>query len=261
MASLRYFCVDPADVQFRPDLPQDAHVIIRGEDHHHLSHVLRMTPGQPIRATNGLGEMFSCSISEISAHQTIAKVHERIVDYGEASFRLTLAVAVPKISRFEWLLEKATELGVYAFQPVITQRSAPGSAKLNTGRLQKILKAAMKQCGRSRLPGLHAPQPLAALLAGAHAFPHRWIAHRAAQDRTTSRPAVGKEQRGGVAYGGCGIVLVGPEGGFAEEECHAAADAGFAFIDLGERRLRTETAALVAATLLLQVTSPTAFSP
>ena len=155
---------------------------------------------------------------------------------------VTLGVGLLKnAGRFETMLEKATELGVRRIVPLVTGRTE--SDRLRMDRSRGILVSAMKQSGRARLPELDAPTPLADLLSAADQD-LKVVCHEAV--RTTE--GLSRLVDPG-ATSAC--ILVGPEGGFTDDEADAARVAGFRPVSLGPTRLRTETAALAAATLVL----------
>lgn len=223
-------------------------IILHDDEHHHLSRVLRHKSGDRVWVTDGQGVMFSGTILEIGKRRTIVEIDQQFRNYGEEPFRLILAQALPKASRFEWLLEKGTEIGVAAFWPMVTQFSTVKSEKNNLVRWQRIIKAAVKQCGRSVLPAIEKPQSFGEILEKAGEFEYRWIAHTPAPETVkmwSSHQPIEWQQ------GENGLLLIGPEGGFSEEEVEQAAQADFVFLDLGKRRLRSETAGIVAASLLL----------
>lgn len=149
---------------------------------------------------------------------------------------LTLAFAVPRPSRADWLFEHATEIGVSTFQPVWTERSRPQG--LRADRFRKVCAAAAGQCARAWLPEVHEPVELVAFLAS---------------DLPTVRLLA---DQGGSSLAeadqpDAAVLLVGPEGGFTASEREASLAAGFSSVRLARHILRTETAALVGAGILL----------
>jgi 16S rRNA (uracil1498-N3)-methyltransferase len=145
-------------------------------------------------------------------------------------------------SRFDFLVEKTTELGVQRIVPLLTARTIPRHAR--TDRWQKLALAAMKQSGRSVLPAVDELTPFADFLAGNPRASHRFLPHEAVASPTL-REAGGGRPMSSV------IVCVGPEGGFTEAEVTLAESAGFLPVSLGPRRLRTETAAVSSVSILL----------
>lgn len=248
MSHQYYFFVDPQDIS-------QQQALLRDDEHHHLSRVLRQKPGDTILLIDGLGTLYTGTITEIGKRESRILIESQVRDFGEERFRLTLAQAVPQPARFEWLLEKGTEIGVAAFWAMRSQLSATKSQKGNIERWQRITKSALKQCGRSGLPEIQPVRSFEKILAEAASFDCCWIAHAPVpqgakiwtfQPRSTATEPMD------------GILFVGPESGFSDQETELAFQHDFHFLDLGVRRLRSETAGLVAATLLLQQFSGTA---
>ena len=225
---------------FLPGLPEQGTVQLDGPEAHHLAHVLRLTAGQVVELFNGQGR---------SATALISHVHKKAVQLELQSVRqcvrsgpqLTLAVAVPKGDRFDWLVEKAVELGVARLVPLITSRSVvdPRDSKLD--RLRQTVVAACKQSRQDFLMDLAAPLSWRDYVAQISANERHWIAHPG-----------GPPLRAMLADGGAGAITVaiGPEGGFSDDEVAAAVAAGAAPVALGELILRVETAALAVAALI-----------
>ncbi|MBM3972687.1 MAG: 16S rRNA (uracil(1498)-N(3))-methyltransferase [Planctomycetes bacterium] len=221
----RYF-VEALPAVGRHELPEDVA--------HHLARVLRCRPGDPVRLGDGAGG---------TADAVVATADKRGVAVDVQACRrepappvaLTLAFALPRLQRTEWLLEHGTELGVAAFQPIWTARTRPGNERPE--RWQRIVNAAAGQCDRAWLPLVQPACELADLLARTDSGT-RLLASPAG---APSRPL----------DAGRATLLVGPEGGFSDDELAAIAAAGYAGVRFGGHILRTETAAMVGAALLL----------
>jgi 16S rRNA (uracil1498-N3)-methyltransferase len=145
-------------------------------------------------------------------------------------------------ARFDTLVEKCTELGVFSIAPLITERTIARGAR--SDRWHKIALAAMKQSGRSLLPAILQPVAFQEFLQSLEPGSDRLIAHEAVSSPTLTVHTAQLRPR---AY-----VCIGPEGGFSEGEIREALKAGFTTVGMGRRRLRTETAAIVAVAHLLQ---------
>lgn len=197
----------------------------------YLCNVLRMGVGSQVLLFDGVSGEWLGRIAEAAKKRTVIAV-ERQTRPLEAVPDVTLAFAPVKRSQTDWLIEKATELGVRRLQPVITQRTIVERVKLE--RLQSIAIEAAEQCGRTLLPEIAQPVPLARLL----------------EDR--GRTLYFADESGGKAAAsafapGAATILTGPEGGFTDEERAAVRAAPKACaISLGPRILRAETAALAA---------------
>lgn len=205
---------------------------------HHLGAVLRRRPGDRVVLFDGRGQEACATLREVARGRVAAEVEPAVQVVREPRVRVTLAVALPKRSRAEWLFEHGTEVGVARFQPVVADRSA--LRKGNLERWQRIVAAAAGQCDRSLVPSVEPPLSLGAFLAASGepaADDERWIAD-------------GHGPELGPAAREAATLLVGPEGGWTEQERADAYAAGFRSCSLGPLTLRTETAALAGAVRL-----------
>lgn len=205
------------------------------EESRHIIRVLRKTLGDALMITNGKGSVFTSEI--ISADQRSVQVKilkER--SHPQPDYELHMAVAPTKnIDRFEWFLEKATEIGVSQITPIICERSERKVVKLE--RLKRIILNAAKQSLKYHLPKLNEPILFNDLLSDVNET-SKYIAHC----EETNRHSLFKS----VSAGENAIVLIGPEGDFSVKEITTALEQGFIPVTLGESRLRTETAAVAA---------------
>lgn len=233
MADRHYFVVNPSAVRadgFR----------LAADETHHLRHVLRARPGAELWLTDGAGTVYAAVLQDYDGEQAFGTISARYPEAGEPPRPLHLVAALLKRESFELLCEKAVELGVTTLTPLVTERCL--RREVNPARLEKIIVAAMKQCGRSRRPQLAAPVSLPDWLAqgsaGALAVCH-----------STGTASVA-EWFATVPAGRPLTVVVGPEGDFTPEELAGLQAAGAATVTLGPRRLRAETAALAALAIL-----------
>lgn len=210
-----------------------------GEARHALR-ALRLSAGAELIAVDGQGGWYRIVLDHVGRSDAAGHVVERRREVGEPPYRLSMAVGMIKHrGRFETFLEKAVELGVSEIIPLLTERTE--KERLRKKRSENILIAAMKQCGRSRLPVLADPTPLEEVLrrnVGQGLCCHEGSS--ASLLRVLRASALQED----VA------ILVGPEGGFTDEEVAAARSVGYAVVSLGNRRLRAETAAITAAACL-----------
>lgn len=207
--------------------------------------VLRLRPGALITLFNGQGGEYQAQLragSKGAATEAEVLTHSPVE--RELTFHFLLAQAVVSHDKMDWLLEKMTELGAAGFFPVLTARSV---IKLQAERAEKrqahwhgILTAACEQCGRNRIPQLHAVQTLTSWLTAAPAAQRLIASPNAAHSLTDWARQVGRPTPQPV------ILLVGPEGGWEAHEEKLALQAGFQAVHLGSRVLRTETAGLAA---------------
>ncbi|MFI3264231.1 MAG: 16S rRNA (uracil(1498)-N(3))-methyltransferase [Rikenellaceae bacterium] len=214
------------------------------EESKHVVRVLRLTIGDTITITNGLGSLFSCQIVDANPKRCSVKVVKTIEEFEPLPYNLTMCVAPTKnIERFEWFLEKATEIGVSEIYTLITSHSERKTIKLE--REAKVITSAMKQSLKAYHPTLHDITPLKSVIGRPYSGA-RFIAH-------CGEPlsAEGKQFLGDVAPKSGSIeIMIGPEGDFSPEEVKAALAQGYREISLGEQRLRTETAAVVAVSII-----------
>ena len=197
----------------------------------HCLRVLRHKIGDPIAVTDGKGNSYK---GIISAASKICKVEITAHHFEKPSNnQLHIAIAPPKsIDRFEWFLEKATELGIEKITPLQCRYSE--RKHINAERCSKILLSAMKQSNRVYLPLLHEMMSFEKFITTASPA-KKLIAHCEESVKITLEKSISAAQI---------IVLIGPEGDFSQHEIKLANDAGYENISLGEKRLRTETAAL-----------------
>ncbi|GAA3996674.1 16S rRNA (uracil(1498)-N(3))-methyltransferase [Sphingomonas humi] len=210
-------------------------ILVEDKPAHYLANVLRLSEGDEVLLFNGDNGEWRATIEAAHKKKLVLRALAQ-VQPAEALPPLTLAFAPVKRAPLEWLIEKATELGVANLQPVITQRTIV--ERLNPDRLMAIAIEAAEQCGRTRLPALAAPMKLDALLASDHG-------HLLFADETGGAPLTA------AAVPGPTTILTGPEGGFTPEERSRILAAEATGIGLGPRILRAETAALAAIALYM----------
>lgn len=210
-------------------------IVLDETDSRHLSKVLRSKPGDVVDLTNGQGLKARGTVTEIGK-----KAVKLFVDDQQRTERswtpdITLAVAPTKsVDRLEWLIEKATEIGVNRIVPILSAQSERKHLKLD--RLERIAISAMKQSQQYWLPKIDALTDFSAFINQVDQA-NKWIAHCDGQFERTN-PSVSNDQEV--------VILIGPEGDFAPVEIRLAAEKGFKAITLGPNRLRTETAAISA---------------
>ncbi|MFD0701230.1 16S rRNA (uracil(1498)-N(3))-methyltransferase [Myroides pelagicus] len=206
------------------------------EESKHIVKVLRRKIGDTLYVTDGLGNLYTTEI--VLDSDKACKTHILSYETKEATpFRLHLAVAPTKMNdRYEWFLEKATEIGIHEITPIICEHSERKVVK--TERFEKIIQSAMKQSLQTYLPKLNEPITLKNFLNQNHQD-ERYIAHcENDQEKVLLKEAIPAHKN----Y----LLLVGPEGDFSASEISLALEKGYKPVSLGHTRLRTETAALVA---------------
>ncbi len=215
---------------------------IDGEENFHLSRVLRVRTGEKILATDGAGKSLLCVVSSVGKESSICYVLEEYENLNAPSREFCIAMALLKpISKIETAIEKCTELGTHKFLLFYSERSEKPSPRLE--RLQAIVKAAVKQSLRSRIPELVFLENLKQAVQMSVEYGRKVVLHEKAE-------AMAAEYLSGMKPGASVVALVGPEGGFSDNEIAYLIENGFASLSLGKGRLRSETAAISAATLL-----------
>lgn len=225
---------------YSPDLYSDT-VVYRfdKEESKHIVRVLRKKEGDTIFITNGKGYLFSCEIVLASEKKCEVKIQNSKF-FEPNNYHLHLVVAPTKLNdRYEWFLEKATEIGVHEITPIICEHSE--RKEIKTERFQKIILSAMKQSLQYYLPKLNEPISFSDYINTTHQG-QLFIAHCEETDK--------RELKAEIAPQKSVTVLIGPEGDFSEKEIKTAVSAGFMPVSLGENRLRTETAAVYTAVVV-----------
>ncbi len=231
-----------ADRFYCPDPPVDGLAILGGDEARHLGRVRRVATGEVVELFDGRGASFQAEVVALGRDRVELRVIGPAVSLPPPALALTLATAVPKGDHFDWLVDKATELGVSRLVPIVTERSVvdPRSAKMD--RLRRAVVEAAKQCRRDRLMDLDEPKPWAKLSRSISAD-HRLIAH-------SGGIPIARVARS-IRRGESAALAIGPEGGFSPAEVEEAEREGWRTVGLGPTVLRVETAALVASALLL----------
>jgi 16S rRNA (uracil1498-N3)-methyltransferase len=204
----------------------------------HCIQVLRMRSGEPLQLTNGKGGLYKARIAhEDKKHCTVHIESEH--QSPSPKKKTTIAVSLLKnASRFEWFLEKATEVGITEIIPLICARTE--HTRFRFDRMQQILISAMLQSQQNWLPVLHEPIKFQTLVQG-HQQSQKLIAHCEEDTKTPIQS---------ISLTESVLMLIGPEGDFTPEEIKLAIDQAYQPVSLGNTRLRTETAAIVASTFL-----------
>jgi 16S rRNA (uracil1498-N3)-methyltransferase len=215
---------------------------LQGDAHRYLTRVLRLRAGDPVTLFDGADQEIEARILDSGPRATRLALGARR-RLTRARARITLVQAIPRGERMDLVVQKATELGVSRIVPVLSARTvAQPAAEGRPRRWRTIAQEAARQCGRADLPAIDPPQPLAPALAA--------LATEVATRLMVWEGAAGAPLRHALPANGAGcILLVGPEGGFADAEVAAAQAAGFQPVGLGPLILRSETAAIVALAL------------
>jgi 16S rRNA (uracil1498-N3)-methyltransferase len=225
------------------DLAEGMIIDLPPETAAHLAKVLRVRAGDGLVLFNGDGREFAGAVDGVQGPRVRVSVGAAAAADRESPLAVTLVQCVPRGDRMDFIVQKATELGVRRIVPVLSQRSVvrldARQALSKAAHWRAVAVGACEQCGRNRLPSVDAPRPLLDYLGEA--------ADDGEAVRDRLRLVLEPEAAPAVGVPGGGVdVAIGPEGGFADAELEAFRLAGFAAVALGPRILRTETAAIVA---------------
>lgn len=232
----RFYCPIPLNIGATIDLPDEAA--------HHVF-VLRQKTGDNISIFNGEGGSYIATLTQVDKKCVTAEVKVFLPEECELPYSINLVQALPEASKMDWIIEKAMELGVSAIQPLAAQRCV---VKLSAERAEKklshwqgIIVAAAEQCGRNRL---------------AHLAPvmnyHQWLGQQDMHKRIMLSPRAGQSLADWSRHHPAQAVslIIGPEGGYSDEEESLALKHGVLALSIGPRILRTETAGLAAVAIL-----------
>ncbi|OWA36659.1 16S rRNA (uracil(1498)-N(3))-methyltransferase [Saccharibacillus sp. O16] len=229
-------------------------VRILGEDARHIGKVMRGRVGDEIIVCDGAGRVVLARLESVEAGEVAAMVIEEMTETSEARFRVEIAQSLPKGDKLETVIQKCTEIGAAAFVPFLSERTVVQyDAKKEEKRLQrwgKIAKEAAEQSHRSRVPEVRQPLPYKQLLktfANYDLVLFCYEKEDGLQLRDVVRPFAESRLEGSASM----LVVVGPEGGFAEREADEAAASGAKIAGLGRRILRAETAGMAALACIL----------
>lgn len=217
-----------------PDIDNSIYTL-NEEESKHCIRVLRMHAGDRFQITDGRGNLFEVEITDEHPKRCSVRVISTLSNYEAKDFFLHIAVAPTKnISRFEWFLEKATEMGIHEISPIICDHSERKDVK--TSRLEKVIIAAIKQSLKVYLPKLNPSLSFSSFIKQDFKG-QKFIAYCDGDHINLKDQYQLKEDV---------CILIGPEGDFSPEEVNLALKCGFKTISLGKSRLRTETAAIAA---------------
>ena len=221
----------------------ESELVLSEETSKHIMQVLRMKKGGQLRLTDGKGNLFTVEITNDNRKKCAVTIIEKSEIQNQKSAIIIAISPVKNTSRFEWFLEKATEIGVTAIVPLLCERTEKQHLKWD--RMQGILVSAMLQSQQAWLPVLHEPIKLTKYLSDLNATPflHKMIAHCEEEHNKQSLYKL-------AGTTAAQIILIGPEGDFTKQEIEFALQNGCVAVTLGNTRLRTETAGIVAATLM-----------
>jgi 16S rRNA (uracil1498-N3)-methyltransferase len=221
-------------------------VVVTGPYQKYIVNVLRKDVGDRIDLIDGKGYLYRCVVSGTKGKELYLQVVDVVHHPEEKRAKVTLFVSPIKGPRMDWLVEKATELGVDRIVPTLFKRTL---IKLDNGnavkpeRWRKICIEASRQCGRFSVPEVTEPMPMRGILSDMDRFKHRWVLHEK-ERKQTIRSVINPHISGEIC------IAVGPEGGFEEGEIAWLEEQKFMPLTLGENILRTETTPLVVLSII-----------
>lgn len=225
---------------FEESFPDSNQFVLSENSSRHIAQVLRMKEGELIQLTNGKGYTLTAEIVSPHKKNTEVKITERTF-IPQRKPKIAIAISfIKNTGRFEWFLEKATEIGVSEIIPLLCTRTE--KTHFREERMKTILVSAMLQSRQAWLPELSAPVTIIELIKD-KSYDQKFIAHCLNEEKAELKNVI-------TNASSSKIILVGPEGDFTKEEIEAALEQDYKPVSLGETRLRTETAGLVAAVLL-----------
>ncbi len=211
---------------------------------HYIGRVLRLATGDAVQLFDGSGQEYLGELVEVGKKSVQVELREQFAGLAESPLHLHLGQGLSRGERMDWAIQKATELGATEITPIVSERC---EVRLKDERADKRLAhwrqiaiSACEQCGRSVVPVIHPPMPLA-----------EWLAQTAAELKLVLHPVA--ETLASHARPASLAFLIGPEGGLTDDEVAAAQRAGYRAARLGPRVLRTETAPVVALSVAQQL--------
>lgn len=235
-----YFFVEPEAVQGNK-------LLLTGSEAFHCSRVLRYKVADQITCVDGRGNSYSAEIKQVKKELVVAQILTRRVNANEPGLIVTLAQGLTRVNKFDWIIEKGTEIGVSVFVPLITEKSVRkgllAEAWLKKSmRLRQVALAAMKQSLRSVCPAILPPMMIEELAKRLNDYDLSLIATFRPQSRKVFQVIAERGLQSSRI-----LLIVGPESGFSETEENRLIAAGALSVTLGLRRLRAETAGILLA--------------
>lgn len=216
---------------------------ITGQNYRHIVNVLRLRPGSKLTLFGQDGIEYEGEITEINRREVKILIKGSKRPETESTLNITLLQGIPKGDKMDWIVEKSTEMGVRTIIPVITERSQVRESR-KIQRWQRIADESIKQCGRVKAPEILQPLAFTAAIKLSNNNVLKLIFYE------KSKNNLSQKLKNMVQHIDYITLFIGPEGGFSGEEVKLAIDEGFIPVGLGPRILRTETAGIVALSIL-----------
>jgi 16S rRNA (uracil1498-N3)-methyltransferase len=221
---------------------------LAGPDVRHMRTVLRLGPGDEVLLFDGQGMEYRARIAETTPRTVTLETLAAYRATSESPLEATLGQGFLKARKMDRIVRQLTELGIFAFIPFMAQRSVPkpkpGALAQRIGRWENIAREALKQCGRHNVPRVGPVLSFEELVSTDEPYDLKVIFHSPPSNETCRDPLNGQDEVKSI------LALVGPEGGFTDQEVGLALERGFVQVSLGHRVLRADTAAVAAGTIL-----------
>ncbi len=224
-------------------------VVLEGQQAHQICNVLRKKVGEHIIVLDNHGFEYEIELKTIGKEKITGQIKEKRTAGGEPNVKITLYQSLLSREKFEWVLQKCTEVGVKRFVPIVTERSIVRQELIKAnkiGRWRQIIQEAAEQSARGRMPELEKAASFEEAIARLDDSDYKIMAHTQSQS-VSLRQYLNNSNKKIKSI----ALFIGPEGGFTENEVQSARKNDIALISLGQRILRTETAAVVASSLIL----------
>jgi len=220
----------------------DTKVVVTGDDVNHMAKVMRFLPGDRVICCNGEGRDVLAEIEKITSEHIQLKILEELSESRELPLKVTIAQGLPKGDKMDFIIQKGTELGAFSFLPFTSRYTVvkldEKKEKKRVERWKKIAKEAAEQSHRSLVPHIANPLGWRELLAKVSSFDYALFAYEKEEETPLYQALKGIPKEASI------LLVIGPEGGFSEDEAREAEEAGMQRVSLGRRILRTETASL-----------------
>ena len=227
---------------------QNDRIVLTGELAHHLRDVLRCRPGEIVSLVDEKQVQYRAALDQVNKKQVVAKILRKEESPGRPARSVTLAQAILKGKKMDWVIQKSAELGVTTLIPVVTERTIarPRSEREShqTERWQAIAQEAAQQCGRLDIPSVQSTVTLDSLLKNPPESSLKLVLWEAELSLSLKSALRNLKERTSIS------VLIGPEGGFPLREIEKAREAGWITVSLGPRIVRAETAGMAVLAIL-----------
>jgi 16S rRNA (uracil1498-N3)-methyltransferase len=237
---MNHFFIDPKNIQ-------ESKILFPADVSHQIVRVLRLKMNATVMVLDNRGLQYEVRLVELSTQQCIGEIVSRVKIETEATTKIHLMVALTQREKFEWILQKCCEIGVDQITPILCERSIQLSLsdfEKKKNRWERILKEAAEQSRRGLIPVLNSPAPIQAAIQ--ESAPKKIIAWE--KEENNRLVDIFSHQKITDI-----TLMIGPEGGFSEQEFQAAQASGWIPVSLGQRILRMETAAIVACGIILHL--------